>query len=119
MEPAPKIDQATTGPARKSGRWLPGHSGNLAGPSIANPRIAELFNVMLTDFAEGELTGVERLLLRQAAVLLARAEKTKSPDISVRASSVAQRMLASVRAKKRSKPGRPPLSERLMAEHAE
>jgi hypothetical protein len=95
---------------------LPGHSGNPVGSRVANQkanqRAVELFDQWAADF-DGSLTAIERSLLQQAARLMVRAERTHNPDIAVRASSVAQRMLASVRNKKRKRAGRPPLREQL------
>jgi hypothetical protein len=110
------MDQAAAEIPRKSGRFIPGHSGNPIGPSIANPRIAELYGVMAADY-EG-LTGVERVQLRAAARLFDRSAHTKNPDIAVRAAALAQRILATLQTKKRKRAGRPPLREQLAAQFA-
>jgi hypothetical protein len=118
MESGTETDQATAGDRDTStGRWLPGHSGNPVGSRDANQkanlRAVELFDQWVADFDRSLLTAIERSLLEQAARLMVRAERTHDPDIAVRASSVAQRMLASVRTKKRKRAGRPPLREQL------
>ena len=92
----------------------PGVSGNPLGPfAVVSKRVAEVFDLMAADFED--LTGIDRLQLQQAARLHVRAEKTKNPDIAVRASNAASRMLASL-SKKRRKRGRPPLRELAEAE---
>ena len=119
MGSSTEIDQAAAGDRdARTGRWLPGHSGNPAGPTInnrkhTNQRAIELFDQWVADFDRSLLTAIERSLLEQAARLMVRAERTHDPDIAVRASSVAQRMLQSVRTKKRKRAGRPPLREQL------
>jgi hypothetical protein len=114
-QPATAIPQQHDNQQRKlRGKpFAPGVSGNPLGPhAVVKERVAELVAAMAADL--GELTGIDAVVLQQAARLLVRAERTKNPDIAVRASSVAQRMLASL-SKKRSKRGRPTLHERVAA----
>jgi hypothetical protein len=119
MESDQPIAAASDQPAAKrkpGGRpFQPGVSGNPSGVAKhpASARIAELIDQWTADF-DGRLTAIERSLLQQAARLLVKAERTKNPDIAVRASSAASRMLASVRIKKRDRRGRPPIRERVM-----
>jgi hypothetical protein len=118
-------EQQADQPKPRGRPFSPGVSGDPTGgratKALIKQRIAELVEEWSADF-EGRLTGIERSLLEQAARLLIRAERTHNPDICVRASSVAQRMLAAVRNKKR-KVGRPTvLRDRVTAaevEHAE
>jgi hypothetical protein len=115
--------QATTGQQQVGQRnkprgrpFPPGVSGNPLGPhAVVKERVEALVGQWVADFPE--LTAIERSLLQQAAQLLVRAERIKDHDVAVRASNSAARLLASLR-KKRSKPGRPPLRERLAAELA-
>jgi hypothetical protein len=123
MESSTEIDHAAAATGQQANQpklrgrpFSPGVSGDPTGgratKALIKQRIAELVEEWSADF-EGRLTGIERSLLEQAARLLIRAERTHNPDIAVRASSVAQRMLASVRNKKRKRAGRPPLREQL------
>ena len=109
-----EMDQATTGVRQNPGQYHPGQSGNPLGPhAVVKERVDELVAAMAADL--GELTGIDSVVLRQAARLLVRAERTKNPDIAVRASNAASRMLATLQ-RKRHKRGRPPLRELAEAE---
>jgi hypothetical protein len=125
MESDPQTDQPTAATEQQAdqrkqrGRpFAPGVSGDPTGgratKALIHQRVTALVEEWTADF-EGGVTSIERSLLQQAARLLIRAERTHDADVAVRASSVAQRMLGSVRTKRRSKRGRPPLHERVAA----
>ena len=110
--------QATAGPPEdnsqargRSGRFLPGHSGNPLGARGVSKRFAEL----ASDFG-----GVERLsptdatLLRLACRLLTRAERAGDDDAAVRAASEARRILAAIRKSAGAAPGQP---QHTLADH--
>jgi hypothetical protein len=113
-----EMDQATAGVRQNPGQYQPGQSGNPLGPhAVVKERVDELVAAMAADL--GELTGIDSVVLRQAARLLVRAERTKNPDIAVRASNAASRMLATLQ-KKRRKPDRLSLlRDRVLAAEAE
>jgi hypothetical protein len=90
--------------------WRPGESGNPHGRAV---RAVTLFQQMAPDF--GELTAVDAALLLQACRLIARSERASDANEAVRLANASARMLASLSKKKR-KPGRPPLRERMTAE---
>jgi hypothetical protein len=69
---------------------------------------------MAPDF--GELTAVDAAVLLQACRLMARSERASDANDQVRLANASARLLASLSKKKR-KPGRPPMRER-MVEHA-
>jgi hypothetical protein len=92
--------------------FKPGQSPNPGGKS---KRIPELFAQMSIGLSD--LTGIESALLWQAARLMAKSERAPKANDQVRLANASARLLASLR-KNRTKPGRPPLRERI-AEHAE
>ena len=102
-----------------SGRpFPPGTSGNPLGARVINERAAELYAIMRGDF--GPLVPTDEILLRQAARLLARGERLKNADASIRMSSEARRIIASLRRTARAKDvGYIPLRDRLAAEFAD
>ena len=93
------MQQPATAPEQRSGLrgrpFPPGTSGNPLGARIVNQRAAELFAVMAGDF--GPLSAVDEVLLRQACRLLARSERLKDPDNSIRMSGEARRLLEALR----------------------
>jgi hypothetical protein len=97
-----------SGTANLKPPWPRGVSGN---PSGRSKRIPELFETMAADL--GELTGIERALLWQAAKLMARSERAADANDSVRLANASARLLASLRNTRRKRAGRPPMRERL------
>jgi hypothetical protein len=93
--------------------WRKGESGNPHGRAV---RAIKLFELMAPDF--GELSAVESAVLLQACRLMARGERAANPNNAVRLSNAAVRLLTTLR-RKRSRPDRPPLRERLAAEFAD
>jgi hypothetical protein len=84
--------------ARKpaSGRPYPsGVSGNPAGRPVIHARARELFSTMLHDF--GSLGPTDRILLERASFLLARSERLRDADVSMRMSGEARRLLQALR----------------------
>jgi len=82
------------------GRWPKGVSGNPSGAALDRvaERAAKLFDSMAGDF--GALSAVDRALLHQACLLLARSERmkrTRDADAAIRMSGEARRLLASIR----------------------
>jgi len=88
----------------------PGQSGNPGGRS---KRIPELFEQMAADL--GELTGIERAVLWQAARLMARSERSKDANDAVRLANAAARLLASL-SRTKGQRGRPGYSAMLSAD---
>jgi hypothetical protein len=88
--------------------WRKGESGNPHGRAV---RAIKLFEMMAADF--GALSAVESALLLQACRLMARSERAKDANDQVRLANASARLLASLSAKKKRKPGRPPLREQL------
>ena len=88
-------------PQSSPGRWPKGTSGNPSGRTsrqIVAERAAELFDAMSSDF--GELSAVDRTMLHQACLLLARSERASGPraaDASIRMSGEARRLLELLR----------------------
>jgi hypothetical protein len=76
--------------------WPPGISPNPGGKS---KRIPELFAQM--SIGLGDLTGIERTLLWQAARLMAKSERAPKANDQVRLANAAARLLASLRRDKR------------------
>jgi hypothetical protein len=112
---SPKISPVVAprgGAANLRPPWPPGVSGNPRGRA---KRELELFEAIAADL--GELTGIERALILQAARLMARSERTADANDSVRLANAAARLLASLRNTKHKRSGRPPLRERI-TEHA-
>ena len=94
--------------------WQPGQSGN---PLGRFKHVFELFDAMTADL--GDLTGIDQALLWQAAKLMARSERSKDANEAVRLANASARLLASLSTKKKRKPGRPSLHERIAAAEVE
>jgi hypothetical protein len=80
------------GPGRP---FPPGVSGNPAGRPLLHARARKLFATMLSDF--GSLGPTDRILLERASFLLARSERLRDADVSMRMSGEARRIIASLR----------------------
>jgi hypothetical protein len=94
------MDIAAPEPRRRApvAGFQKGNSGNPHGKAWIRVRAAELFAEMAVDF--GTLGAVETVLLRRAALLLARSERIRSSrdaDVSLRMSSEARRTLMTLR----------------------
>ena len=102
-------------------RFAKGTSGNPGGRPNIGARAAELFDALSGDF--GELSATDTILLKQAALLLARSERVssiKQADVGLRMSGEARRLLMSLRRTTRAKDvGYIPLRDRLAAEFAD
>jgi hypothetical protein len=86
---------------KKKKRWpgfQPGISGNPAGRR--EPKgLAELVETLKADFADVELTAIDKILLENAARLLLRASRSADGEVVVRLSSEARRTLLSLRSR--------------------
>jgi hypothetical protein len=95
--------------------FAPGVSGNPSGQRRLKDRAEELFQIMVVDIRP--LTKTDEMLLKHAALLIARAEKVhhrKNVDASCRMSGEARRLIASLRRRpESSEPRTPSLSEYL------
>jgi hypothetical protein len=93
-----------------TGRPYPsGVSGNPAGRPVIHARARELFSTMLGDF--GSLGPTDRILLERASFLLARSERLRDADVSMRMSGEARRLLQALR---KHAPARTVPAERFM-----
>lgn len=117
LETAPALtapDQAKS--PRVKGRFKKGQSGNPLGARL-NPvaeRARELFETMAGDFAA--LSAVDRTLLWQACLLLARSERirrARDADAAIRMSGEARRLLASLQKRAKLRDNAPTLAEYL------
>ncbi len=103
--------------------WPPGTSGNPEGGRIRSRRIDALYTDLAADLGGAStLTAVQNTLVRQAARMLARAERERNAEHVVRLTNCASRLLASLRNGRR-KPAEPGLRfdehiARLAREHA-
>jgi hypothetical protein len=117
MEVATPEQQAVK-PRRGPG-FRKGVSGNPKGRRALTERAAELYATMAPDF--GELSATDRVLLNQAALLLARSERVhrvRDIDVGVRMSGEARRLLQVLRRHHASAPrDEPTLSEVLRARY--
>jgi hypothetical protein len=107
------MDLATNTQRKRQG-FQPGQSGNLSGTK--SPRgLSELAAKLQADLPGIESSAIDMALLRNAALLLLRAERMAAGDRSVRSSSEARRTLEALRKRyaKPAKPTQPPLSEYL------
>jgi hypothetical protein len=78
------------------GRWPKGTSGNPSGQHVVEQLGAELYETMRADF--DRLNKIDETLLRQASLLLARAQRPKcQPDACIRMTAVAHRIIAALR----------------------
>ena len=105
METAGPLAVVEQNKPQSLGRWPKGVSGNPSGAALNRvaARTAELVDSMVGDF--DALSAIDRALLNQACLLLARSERmrrTRDADAAIRMSSEARRILASVR--KRARP---------------
>ena len=98
MEISNPITAAEQKPSKPRHRFAKGTSGNAAGRPNIGRRASELFDALSGDF--GELSATDAILLRQAALLLARAERVssiKQVDVGLRMSGEARRLLQVLR----------------------
>jgi hypothetical protein len=99
--------------------FVKGTSGNPAGRPALRLRAKELFAEMVGDF-DG-LSAVDRVLLQQAALLLARSEarvnSRRDADSSIRMSSEARRILSSLRKRADAPRDEPVVSQVLAARY--
>jgi hypothetical protein len=110
----PSVAAAQHGSVSHLRPWRKGESGNPHGRAV---RAIKLFEMMVTDF--GELSAVESALLLQACRLMARSERASDANDAVRLANASARLLASLSTKKKRKPGRPSLHERIAAAEVE
>jgi hypothetical protein len=88
-----------------------GMSGNPKGKALVLARAAELFEIMAVDFAD--LSAVDNVMLRQACLLLARAERihrVRDVDVAMRMSGEARRLLMALRPKRKASQAAQPQS---------
>jgi hypothetical protein len=98
METSNPITAAEQKMPKPRHRFAKGTSGNAAGRPNIGRRATELFEALSSDF--GELSATDAILLRQAALLLARAERVssiKQADVGLRMSGEARRLIATLR----------------------
>jgi hypothetical protein len=115
METAAVRQQDEERPPQRRGRpFPPGTSGNPRGAALdrVGERGAVLFAAVAADFTP--LSATDEVLLRQACRLLARGERSKDPDVAIRMSGEARRIIAALR----KAPARAPQSfrDRLLAQ---
>jgi hypothetical protein len=102
-----EVDQHRTETVQKTGLasrpqcYKPGQSGNPLGPKILTERAAALFDTVVPDFPA--LSATDTVLLKQACRLLARSERMRDPDASIRMASEARRTLDGLRRRQASK----------------
>jgi hypothetical protein len=102
------MDLATNDQRKRQG-FQPGQSGNLSGTK--SPRgLSDLAAKLQADLPGIEASAIDMALLRNAALLLLRAERMAAGDRSVRSSSEARRTLEALR-KRYAKPAAPMPSE--------
>jgi hypothetical protein len=108
-------------PRRGQGRpFVAGVSGNPKGRAAIKARAAELFATMAPDF--GKLSATDEVLLRQAALLIARSERTyrkQDAEAAIRMSSEARRLLSSLRRRDRERESAESLTEYLAVTYPE
>jgi hypothetical protein len=108
---ATAIGLPATSPAKKGrgpGRpFRKGIAANPRGNAAINDRAAALFSTIAPDF--GELSATDTVLLRRAALLLARSERihrVRDIDVALRMSGEARRLLQSLRRHHSSAPAK-------------
>jgi hypothetical protein len=120
IAPRPQQNAPTKGKPRGK-PWLKGQSGNPQGGRIRSRRIDALYADLAADLGGAStLTAVQNTLVRQAARMLARAERERDAEHCVRLTNCASRLLASLRNGRR-KPAAPSLEahlDKLAREHA-
>jgi len=91
--------RAATQHKRIIGRpFPPGVSGNPLGRRLLGKRAQQLADEMSRDFGGFDaLTGVQKVMMRRAATLLAKSETANDPDAQVRLTNCAVRVLGNLR----------------------
>jgi hypothetical protein len=117
------MKQREAAPEEKPRRGRPfvkGQSGNPEGMRVRGRRFSELYNDIAASFGGlSALSPFQKILLRQGARLLVKAEKERDPDLAVRLSNACMRALAGMQhgglnvRKAPPKPRPPTLDEHL------
>ena len=101
--------------------YKPGQSGNPRGRYIVKVRANELFGLLSADLGP-PLSAIDETLLRQACLLLARAERVsrlKDADVGIRMAGEARRILAMLKRTAPKHTAESSLADLLQQDHAE